>query len=255
MTTEITYSSAQALLLCPRKYMHAYEHKLKPVSSTRALDFGREVHRALQGVEPARDYVAQAICARWRAPDLVATEQQFRRRVFGPRGAVHRGSVDGITDDGMLYEIKTTSQTVDECCAEIRNGLQIPSYQLAFALPCVVDVLKKPVVRRRDGEDDMAYAARAGDAYTAEPARFFRRVVVDYQSALVDEARDVLIWCVRRIVVHRRKGSWPRQYGAQCRGPYGGPCEYRGLCWYGDADQYRRAEHEHEELDGGSDAC
>ncbi len=147
-----------------------------------------------------------------------------------------------------LYEMKTTSGTVNDLVKTVRAGVQLPVYQEMLRLGrgvevvgTVLDIIKKPVLRPRRSkkngvESPQEYNARCLEAYQDDPARFFRRVVIDYDEVRVREAREAL-WAVARQIRECFRWGFPALCGAGCNGQFGW-CQFRELCWYQTVENY-----------------
>jgi hypothetical protein len=175
-----------------------------------------------------------------RAP-LVMPRTGRRSRTFYVRGIA-----DAILPGGLLYEMKTTSDTVTECKAWLEQSIQIPLYQaLAIAegrqvSGTLIDIVKKPVIRRRtsgkNAETQAQYAVRCLRAYADEPERFFLRAELEYSESRCAEALSIAWETAERIRACDR-GGYTALRGPSCKGPYGW-CDMRDLCWHGNADGY-----------------
>lgn len=200
---------------------------------------------------------------RWRAEPLTASSTEIeisaslRHPETGRRCRTHhlRGRLDGIaaTDAGIigdwvnfplyLYELKTTSDTLDDVEAYLRESPQTHLYQTLAASAgyvlhgTLIDIVKKPVSRPRKGESLDAWGQRVREQYAAEPDRFFRRKVLPRDEAKEREALALAWRTAAEMAAERRNGigSVPVVKGLGCK-THTGWCPFRGPCWYGSAD-------------------
>lgn len=194
--------------------------------------------------------------ARWENAPLCTTRNEvtLRAPLRNPAtGAESKtfyveGTLDAILDSPggpLVYEQKTTSDTLDEVEAYLRNGLQIPIYQ--YLLRCsvgepggaVLDIVKKPVVKRRaaQGESLPAWGKRCLDDYAARPDHFFRRAEAPYDETRVNWALGVFWQVAEEIRNSDRHGYRAVRSLHVCRGSLGW-CRYRNLCWYAEVPDF-----------------
>jgi hypothetical protein len=112
----------------------------------------------------------------------------------------------------------------------------------------IVDVVKKPTIRRGADESLDTFEARAQAALCSDPERFFARVRVPYDSARVADAEAQFVVAADAIAAAEKKSAYLAARGPACSSVYGGACAYRGLCWHDDSEGYYVSTHAHEEL-------
>ncbi len=171
------------------------------------------------------------------------------------RSFVLAGRVDGLILDGgawSLYEMKTTSDTLNETESYLREGIQIPVYdELALRArgielqTNVVDIIKKPVIKRRKGEPVAQWAQRCLDDYRARPDWFFRRVEIPVEEARIRWAMSMMWRIAEQIRESHRRGFVALRGWSCCKKAYGW-CRFKSLCWYGD-DINKDGEESHDD--------
>ena len=173
---------------------------------------------------------------------------------------LREGGDDGFGDaaaDGIwVYEAKTTSTEINEAAESFSLSVQPVLYQvlaeayfgphMGSVLGSVIDLVKKPVIRTRNGESPEEYRERAVAAYREEPDRFFRRVVLRADEGRRREALTVA-WGVARSIRESEKHGFLSKRGPACRTSYG-PCRFERLCWRDDRSGYVEKKSAHEEL-------
>jgi hypothetical protein len=161
-----------------------------------------------------------------------------------------RGICDSVVEIGRstyLYEMKTTSDSMNEAVKWLKQSMQIPAYQYMLrkshnieTVGAVVDIVKKPVIKQRrtgkNAETIEQYAERCRQAYLAEPARYFRREILPYDE-LAESDTLGLFWRTAQAIRQSDKHGYAAVQGARCKGAYGW-CGARELCWYHDTDGY-----------------
>lgn len=173
-----------------------------------------------------------------------------------------KGRADGVVfrigKPALLYELKTTAETLDAKEAELRCSYQLPLYAWLLerqrkvkVAGAVVEILKKPVkagegaVKKGTAESWQEWRVRVAHEYAANPDRYFRRINIPRKE--LDSAAAVKD--LRRVAAAIRvydRGGYPRLRG-QCSGPFG-PCQYKHACWEGDLSRYEARPYE---FDGG----
>ena len=191
------------------------------------------------------------LSALWRyyatqAPALVEHEVKLRRRLT--RDWEYQGRADGICATGELFELKTTSKSLDEYKSIVDHQVQTYLYTWALgtaasAYGTIVDVVHAPLLRLKKDETLDDYTQRC----TADAAH--ERHQLPYSTDRIDAAVCWLKQVASSISrdLRREPGTWPHRVGWGCRDGYGW-CRYKSLCWDNDVDRYYTADVEHEEL-------
>ena len=217
-----------------------------------------------------------AYIGRWLAEPLHTTDNQLRMEGPLVNPATKRpcriASIRGIADAAIplpggwhLYELKTTSADISDNdttattiarLESMRQSIQVPLYQELYRLthghkaPCIVDIIKKPVLKRREGkkpaepELDAApkgheetlrqWSKRCFDEYVADPNRYFAREVQPYDEARIHRAVNIARDVARRIHRYSKEGHFPAcRSESLCQTAYG-PCSMKAACWRGD---------------------
>lgn len=202
-----------------------------------------------------------------RELDFVFVEQTFQLPMINPRTRrpsrtfTKAGRADGIVklrakpDVGLfVYELKSTSDTLEEMVEALRQSVQPATYQelagRTLGQPItgtVVDIIKKPTIRGRKNESLDEFEDRCLAAYRDEPDRFFRRVELPHDERVVREAMEVF-WQTARAIREADKYGYVAPRGRKCKKSFGW-CEYKSLCWYGSREGYRLGDYAHEELE------
>jgi hypothetical protein len=140
-----------------------------------------------------------------------------------------------------VYELKTTSESLDESIRTHQRHYQTWCYQeLAEQTGLdvrgtILDLVKKPIAKRRNSkksgrETDAAWLDRMIAAYAEEPDRFFRRVELPYSQTEI-RAQQRVFWHVAKSIRECERIGYVAPIGRHCAGQYGA-CEYRPLCWH-----------------------
>jgi hypothetical protein len=187
----------------------------------------------------------------------IAMAAPLRNPATGGRSRRWRlaGRVDGlILGDGAwsLYEMKTTSDTLNETESYLREGIQIPVYdELTLRArgielqSNVVDIIKKPIIKRRKGEAVASWEQRCLDDYRERPDWFFRRAEIPVEESRIRWAMGQMWRIAGLIDESHRKGFVALRGWSCCKKAYGW-CRFKSLCWYGD-DINKDREESHDE--------
>jgi hypothetical protein len=158
-----------------------------------------------------------------------------------------KGRCDAIVERGgklYIYELKTTSDTVDEVEGYLRHGLQVWAYQAAAAwmwpdvefAGAIVDIVKKPTAKIRKGRKTKAdesleeFRDRALENYRERKDHFFRRSVFPWCASEQHRAR-VAFWRAAEAIIASRKLGFLKAPGLRCKLATGW-CRYRSICWH-----------------------
>jgi len=168
------------------------------------------------------------------------------------------GKTDGVIsrDDGLwLYELKTTSMEPSTLVPQLRRGTQLATYSSIWhqmggdpIVGHIVDIVKKPKLKRKDDEPLSAWADRLVAQMLKDPSKYFLREELPWSQHHVEET-DQVYWDIARMIRYCDRHGYIAARGAHCATVFGG-CEYRRLCWYGDSEGYRISDTPHEELYG-----
>jgi hypothetical protein len=202
-----------------------------------------------------------------RELEFVLVEQSFHLPMLNPltgrasRTFTKAGRCDAIISlrarpsAGLfVYELKSTSDTIDEMVEALRQSVQPATYQELAARTLgkpitgtIVDIVKKPTIHGRKGETLEEFEDRCLASYRDEPERFFRRVELPNDGRLVREAMEVF-WQTARAIREADRHGYVAPRGRKCKKSFGW-CEYKALCWYGNREGYRLSDQAHEELE------
>jgi hypothetical protein len=266
----ITASRMGALAQCPRRHYWAYEVGLKATSESKALTFGTAWHSAMellfQGEDPSVLIIKlwlddddsamfagllSAYMGTWGSAPVSEwqSEVEFSHTIPGIHGWRAAGKIDGVgkwNDKVVLLEHKTTSDGVEptsDYWLRLRSNLQVSQYVVAMAASgiavdgVIYDVVRKPRLKRKDGEGSGAYSLRIRDDVMARPEFYMaRREVPILEQELEDflRHREVAIRSIRFYRSLQQAGShpctaWPRSVdGLKCK-----MCPYSGFCLQG----------------------
>jgi len=258
---KISVSQLKQFKACRRSWWLRYMEDLKPVKKSDALTIGTNYHAKLEelyegnyvDVTDSTKETAMALAyAKYIFPDVkVKKAEEWIEKEIMP-GRILHGRVDGITEDGIVVEHKTTSRDIG---AEYEYNLMWDEQVLAYMYltgtrHIIYTVCRKPTIRQKKDEtvDD-----------------FFHRMVEWY-----DEDTESKIRCFDVIRTDAEVEAWVHETMEvleqmdDCRGledkcykntlhcqSFGSECPYKSVCLHYDADQqyveYTRRERDYED--------
>lgn len=265
----LTNSAVQTFWRCQREYYYAYSMKIRPEKKGAALEDGGAFHDWMETGEVGVDdsptvhsmVMAYSEYYGGRAPTS-EREMVLEAPLVNPKtGRQSRtfkmaGMVDGVWPDGdasLLYELKTTSMSMEVIASSLRHGTQLHTYGALWRhrfgdLPdgYVVDVVRKPKFKQKAGETTAAYTRRMACEMIKTPDKYFLREVLPCEEHRILGVQN-LFWRTAEAIREADRSGFVRCRGTHCMSVYGG-CQYRRLCWHEITDGYRIADVAHEEL-------
>lgn len=166
---------------CRRAYFFKYVENLEPVQKAESLQIGSNYHKLIETLykngglfNVDEDYSKeQAMAAAYRKyiyPKLKVKEAEkwFEKRI-GKHVLI--GRVDGIADDGLIVEHKTTSEDLANGSYEfnLQWDEQVLAYMsLTGAMQVHYTVIRKPTIRKKKDESEQEFYNRMVEWYDTE---------------------------------------------------------------------------------------
>jgi hypothetical protein len=267
----VSASFLSCLLSCPRKAFWKYQLGLKPKGYSPALEWGTGWHAFLEGwgqgepVETAlnrtwasvakvpsdwqEDWIPQfsALAAGYAThygPDgrglytglvLDKTEVEFSFRCGGIDVEGRMDALGHLAQSGLLVlpEYKSASRVDSSYWKRVAIDRQPTMYLMGLdgVRHCLWDVVRKPLLRRADGESSAAFGCRLAADVRKRPGHYFERQLLvrtddDFAEVQAEIASSWELWQWLS-TSGRGPEFWPRNLG--CCAQYG-ICEYYGLC-------------------------
>lgn len=235
---KITYSMFTSWLSCRQKFDFRYNRNIVPKENATALSFGSAVHEGLEAwfrtgdaelaVELARrddlsefenakaKALVKAYCEHYQNDvfKVVAVEYEFATPLTNPKTRRKSktwelsGKIDGVVEkDGELFilEHKTASNANCDYIDRIDIDLQIAFYAIAIqelfgerVAGAIYDIIQKPLIRLKTGEEIEAFKTRLEEGVTEE--NFIRHEVRFNQDFL--SQRHEMIWNICKEMIH-----------------------------------------------------
>lgn len=237
---KVSISQIKMFKACRRAWYLKYVEKLIPVSSSDALETGRNYHRILEqlengddlDVEYTKEYAMAAAYKKYILPkfNVVASEKELEKEIGGH--TLH-GFVDGLSDDGYIVEHKTTSSDIADGGEYEYNLLwdeQVLAYMSLSGLRKVhYTVCRKPTIRLKKDESDEEFYNRMVAWYDDDTENKIRVFTVERTDEEVRQFEDEFIAICDEM---EHTGHYYRNT-CHCNS-WGRRCEYSSVCLHYD---------------------
>lgn len=234
---KISISQIKTFKACRRSYFFKYVEGLEPVEKAEPLEVGSNYHSLLEKLyidgecfkdEPFTKEVAMACAYRkyiYPQLNVKAAEEWFEYPL--PNDNVLIGRVDGIAEDGMLVEHKTTgSEITPQYEYNLYWDEQIMAYMLAHGVnKMYYTVCRKPTIRQKQNETELEFFTRMVDWYDTDTDKKIKLILVERTDEEIEQFKDELNSICEEIENshHFYKNClWCNVWGRRC--------EYSGIC-------------------------
>ena len=253
---KISVSQLKCFKACRRMWWLKYRERLEPVKKSDALTIGTNYHAKIEEMyrddivdvtEDTKETAMALAYGKYIYPKLKVkqVEEWYEKEVMP--GFILHGRVDGVTEDGIVVEHKTTSRDIGEAYEyDLMWDEQILAYMyLTDTRRIKYTVCKKPTIRQKKDEDEHDFFNRMCTWYdedTDAKIRTFDVTRTDAEvQAWVDELQATLMHMNGNEVCYRNT--------LHCQS-FGSECQYKSICLHYDAKQeymdfVRREEDEH----------
>ena len=251
---KISASKIKCYKSCKRAYYFRYVEELVPVETAQPLKDGSDYHAALEDLYNTGSYYID--CE--ENPKLAAMAAAYEKYIypqFEVRAAEETfeykltdyvqlvGRFDGISDDGLVVEHKTTSADVDdEYVYNLQWDEQILTYMLVSGKnEMYYTVCKKPTIRQKQNETAEEYYERCCAWYAEGTDKKIRVIKVTRNEKEVQEHKALLRHMASIMFVDEEDYKFLREHGdTSCENifyrncsnctAYGRKCEYASIC-------------------------
>jgi len=233
-------SSYNKWLDCNRAWKYAYIDRKVSTNLSFELKYGLRFHSLKEGAEPDVD-----LGVKW---NKIIEEHEFAHRQYWSAHSKlkvidteveiddwFRGYIDAVVvddrGDRWLLEYKTTGSQLDVGSSYWSyHRLQTAMYASAFdCRGVIVDVSRRPTIRQRKNESDIAYIQRCSDWFYDNRDTVFARKTYHDDPELVLECKHI----DEQIAAAKSKNQFPRNSKACYKGR--NQCEYYDVCWNGES--------------------
>lgn len=243
---KISASKVKCYKACKRAYYFRYVEELVPVETAQPLVDGSNYHSMLEQLYKEGWYQADvennpkiaamaAAYEKYIYPQfkVQAAEETFEYKLSDNVELV--GRFDGIAEDGLIVEHKTTSADVDdEYIYNLQWDEQILTYMLVSGKnEMYYTVCKKPTIRQKQSETAEEYYDRCCAWYAEDTDKKIRVIKVTRNEKEVQEHYAALCYianCMKED--ETSKGSSRTVFYRNCSNctAYGRKCEYASIC-------------------------
>ena len=243
---KISASKVKCYKSCKRAYYFRYVEELVPVETAQPLVDGSNYHSMLEQLYKDGWYQADIE----NNPKIAAMAAAYEKYIY-PQFKVRTaeewfeynltddvrlvGRFDGIADDGLVVEHKTTSADVDdEYVYNLQWDEQILTYMLVSGKnEMYYTVCKKPTIRQKQSETAEEYYERCCAWYAEDTDKKIRVIKVTRSEKEVKAYKTALKY-IAKDMQKDEKSKKPKEYTfyrncSQCTA-YGRKCEYASIC-------------------------
>ena len=243
---KLSASKIKCYKSCKRAYFFKYIEELVPIQDAEPLVAGKTYHSMIEnldktgGVEvdvennPKISAMAKAY-EKYIYPkfSVVETEKEFEFNFSEDISLV--GRFDGVAEDGLIVEHKTTSADVDdEYVYNLQWDEQILTYMLVSGRnEMYYTVCKKPTIRQKQNETAEEYYERCCAWYAEDTDKKIRVIKVTRNEKEVNTYKTALKY-IAKDMQKDEKYKKPKEYTfyrncSNCTA-YGRKCEYASIC-------------------------
>ena len=243
---KISASKVKCYKACKRAYYFRYVEELVPVETAQSLVDGSNYHAMLEQLYKDGWYQADiennpkiaamaAAYEKYMYPQFKvrAAEEWFEYKLNDDVQLV--GKFDGIAEDGLVVEHKTTSADVDdEYVYNLQWDEQILTYMLVSGRnEMYYTVCKKPTIRQKQTETAEEYYERCCAWYAEDTDKKIRVIKVTRNEKEVKAYKTALKY-IAKDMQRDEKSKKPKEYTfyrncSNCTA-YGRKCEYASIC-------------------------
>lgn len=260
----VSISRVKLFKACRRAYELKYVYGLEPVERAESLETGLSYHKLIEHLykndtldDVENDYSKEFAMAHayWTYiyPRFKVKSVEDWFEYLLPNGDKLVGRTDGITNDGVLVEHKTTSAEITE---EYEYNLQWDEQILAYMLATNTrkvwyTVCRKPTMRQKKGESDEGFFYRMLAWYEEDTPSKIRLLCLHR----TDDEVNAFALDLRKMIYEIDHCTHFYRNCAHCN-KWGRRCEYSSICLYYDPNQdyveFTRKERENGKTTGSN---
>ena len=223
---------------CRRLYYLKYVEGLTPIVDTIALKDGRTYHEKVEEIYNTGTFTSSGDITdamsmaykRYIYPKLKISqvEQWFEYKLNDKHTLI--GRFDGITEDGLIVEHKTTIKDIDEeYLYDLQWNEQILCYMLAQNVNTIYyTVCKKPTIRQKQNETTEDYIKRCCEWYDTDTDKKISIVKINRTDYEILEFKKHIISLADEMEEFEKSGNLYRN-PSNCN-TYGTRCKYSNIC-------------------------
>ena len=240
----ISASKVKLYKACKRAYFFRYIEGLVPVETAQPLVDGSNYHAMLEQLYKEGWYQADVE----NNPKIAAMAMAYEKYIY-PKFYVENaeqefeykltknvtlvGRFDGIAEDGLVVEHKTTSCDVDdEYIYNLQWDEQILTYMLVSGRnEMYYTVCKKPTIRQKQNETAEEYYERCCAWYAEETDKKIRVIKVTRSKKEIENYKKELVFLANKMKedeMDEEEATFYRNC-SHCKA-YGRKCEYASIC-------------------------
>lgn len=244
---DLSISKIKAFKACRRMYQLKYIEKVEPIQSPEALEIGKNYHKMIddyyKGEEPPEIFTKEVAMffafKKYIVPriNIVKTEVKFEKNDV-EHCLNFVGIIDGITEDGVLVEHKTTSHDFDEYEYGLQWDEQLLAYMwLTGKRKIIYTLIKKPTIRQKKDETDEEFYQRMLEWYDVDTDSKARLIEIERADEEIKQfEKELFVMCEEMIYAQSKPDKLFFKNTCHCTA-YGRRCEYAPICLNYDPNQ------------------
>lgn len=247
---KISANKVRCYKACKRKYYFSYVEELKSIQDAQPIKDGKCYHAMLESLYKDGDFEidmdnpkVSAMATAYKRYiytqfKVNSVEEEFEYPLDDREHYKLVGRFDGIAEDGLVVEHKTTSDNVDdEYIYNLQWDEQILDYMLATGTnEMYYTVCKKPTIRLKQNETNEQYYERCVAWYAEDTDKKIRVIKVTRNQKEIEQQKE-LLKAIATDMQSDEDGAWTiDNYDVVFyRNPsnctcYGRRCEFANIC-------------------------
>lgn len=237
---KFSISQIKQFKACRRSYFFKYIEELEPVQKAEPLQIGSNYHSLIERLYTEGDLDIEGDYSKERAMaiaygkyiypklKLKKVEESFEYPLNGMDSLI--GRVDGVAEDGMLVEHKTTSSEISpQYEYNLMWDEQILAYMLAYGVRNMYyTVCRKPTIRLKKGETEEEFFERMIEWYGEDTEKKIALIMIERTDEEVENFKRSLDEIISTI----EHADAEKNYYKNCLwcNVWGRRCEYSSIC-------------------------
>lgn len=258
---KFSISQIKQFKTCRQSYFFKYIEGLEPVEKAEPLQIGSNYHALIERLYEVGDLDIEEDYSKERAMAIAygkyiypkvkvaKTEEWFEYPLNDSDSLI--GRVDGIAEDGMLVEHKTTGSEINpQYEYNLMWDEQILAYMLAYGVnKMYYTVVRKPTIRQKKNESEEEFFERMIEWYGEDTDKKIALILVERTDEEIEAFKESLTNICSEMEQtnhYYRNCSWCNVWGRRC--------EYSSICLnYDPNETYIEFEKKERRKDNGTE--
>lgn len=239
----LSISKIKAFKSCRRLYELRYIENLKPIAISNALQIGTSYHELLEEWNKTGSFISG-----FDKPSAMAMAYAYTQHIDPIIGRLKNveewyempitddyklhGRIDGMTEDGIIVDHKTTSLNLEEYEYNLQWDEQAMAYMLLTGKrKMIFTVIRKPTIRQKKTESDEDFYQRMVDWYDEDTFNKIRIITIERSDEELEAFKKDLVKMTEEM---QTDNFYKNTNHCRC---WGRRCEYSEVCLNYDPNQ------------------